>query len=211
MSISEDNEHYRLKFEHDEKFHNNIDKIRTQYCLHYGPMVYGLVHAMNPPFILETGTCQGYLTAWIAKACIELDYRKFYTIDWYNELYPHGCPNGDEIVKKNLDACGVLDGVHKILSTDTIDYLKYAEDRGELNGLGFVVLDDRQEYYYVSQELEICWRNLRPGGVLLIHNVEHAFTREVQQAVLDHMERNNISRRLWFFISSGFGILQKDW
>lgn len=211
MSVSEDNECYRLQYAHDEVFFEGITKIRSQYTLHYGPMVYGLIHASNPAFVLETGTCQGYLTAWIAKACVELDYRKFYTVDWYNEIFPHAAPNGDELVKQNLEQCGVLDGVHKFIAADTLDYLRYAEDRSELKGLGFVVIDDRNEYDYLIKELCICWRNLTPGGLLLVHNVEHHHIKAAFQAVHDFVEQSQISRKLWFFTSLGFIVLQKDW
>lgn len=203
---------HRQVYKHDQAFYAHIHEIRSQYTLPYGPLIYGLIHAINPAFIIETGTCNGYLTAWIAKAVIELNYRKFYTVDWYNESYPHAYPGSQFIVKESLEKCGVLDGVTKVIESEALAYFKYAADRGELNGLSFVVLDDKYESKHLTDELGICWDNLIPGGMIIVHNTEHTHnSREIGRVVDSFIAIKNISRKLHFFTSFGMDILQKDW
>lgn len=207
MNTAEKPEFYRPQFRHDVEFSARISKVRSQYTLPYGPLVYGLVHAINPSFIIETGTCQGYLTAWIAKACIEVGYRKFITVDYYNEQYPHAFPNGMDTVKNNLKNCGVFDGVTEFVVSDALDYFKYTQDRGELNNLGMVVLDDHPGYIHLMQEINIAWNNLIPGGLLIVNDVGV----NAQQAAYDFINSRGVSRKLWFFANSGMAVFQKDW
>lgn len=210
--IPSDQENYRQFYKHDEQFFAHINEIRSQYTLPHGPLIYGLVHAINPAFIIETGTCNGYLTAWIAKAVVELNYRKFYTIDWYNENYPHAAPGTQFIIKENLQKCGVLDGVSKFIESEALSYFRYAADRQLLEGLNLVILDDKYEYSHLMEELNICWDNLIPGGVIAIHNTEHPHnSRELGRCVDDFVTSRGISRKLHLFTSFGMDILQKDW
>lgn len=208
MITPSDREFYQLEYKHNEKFFQNIGKIRGQYTIQYGPMVYGLIHAINASFIVETGTCHGYLTAWIAKASCELNHRKFITVDWHNERFPHSEPGSDFVVRENLQKCGVLDGVSDFVISEALSWFRYSEDRGELKGLSFVVLDDSKEYHYVTQELEIIWRNLVPGGLLLVHGVENQHDNSVQKAVNDTIKTE---KKIIFFTNLGFIIIQKPW
>lgn len=208
MITPSDREFYTIDYKHNEAFFKNLHLIRGQYTVQYGPMVYGLIHAINPGFMLETGTCHGYLTAWMAKASVELNHRKFITIDWYNEQFPHSSPGSDFQVKENLNNCGVLDGVSDFVIAEALSYFKYASDRGELNGLCFAVIDDCKEYSYLCEELAICWKHIVPGGLLLVYGIENQHNHEVQRAVNDTI---HTPRRMQFFINSGFGVYQKDW
>lgn len=196
-------------------FYENIDSIKSWGTLPFGPLAYSLVHSNNPNLIIETGTNSGYITAYIAKACIELKNKVFFTIDWYNKdhawLYENIEGQLDKKVKINLEKCGVSKGVTKFISHEVISYLLESEEKGlfkELK-LGLVFIDDCHEQDHVYKEMEIFWRNLVPGGIMALHDVQDV--PAVNHAVDDFTRNYGIYRKIWFFISAGCILIQKDW
>lgn len=199
----------------DKAFYENIGDIKSWGTELFGPLVYSLVYAVNPALIIETGTNSGYLTAWIAKACIELQGRIFYTVDWYNKdhawLYEKINRSFSQKTRENLAKCGVISGVTRFISSEVIKYLLEAEEHGLFKEyqLGLVIIDDCHEQDHVYAEMEIFWRNLVPGGIMALHDVQDV--PAVNAAVDDFTRNHGIARKIWLFTSAGFILIQKDW
>lgn len=196
----------------NKKFYDNIGKVYSHNTIPFGPLVYGLIYGVNPNLVIETGTNNGYITAWVAKVCLELDI-EFYSIDLYSgddtQYYESMNRGLYEKAKSNLSICGVLNGVTKFINTDVIEFLLNPKYHMLLRNLGFAVVDDCHEEEHVYTELKILWEYLIPGGMIAIHDIVDAIG--VQNAVSRFLsESTNANNRLWFFISSGYAVIQKN-
>lgn len=192
----------------NQHFLENVGKIHSRYTEVFGPFVYGLCKAIQPKFVIETGTAQGYLTAWLGLYGVESG-NKVITIDWNVESYPHGFPGSTEQVRKNLEACGVENGVI-IVEHEALALLQQMAISGRLNGLQMLILDDYHTYEHLTAEIDTVYPYLVTGGYILVHDVTHGALPEIHNAVIAAINKYKF-KNIWLFNSLGYCILQKEW
>jgi predicted O-methyltransferase YrrM len=169
--------------------------------------LYGTVRALKPSLIIETGTCWGYITAFLASGLQDTGSGKLITIDYYLADYPHPSPNDMEKVRKNLEIAGVLDYVD-IVSGEAVATLKEMASSGKLDGLDMVVLDDNHSYEQVKTEIDIVWDYLKPFGVIAGHDSFNSEFKGVHKAFCEAAEKYN-AQIIWSPYSSGYCLMQK--
>lgn len=201
---------YKEVYMINTKFLQNISKIHSRYTEEFGPLIYGLISSIKPQVIIETGTCQGYITAWIALASLTIPNFKFYSIDWYRESWPHASQGSWKNVENNLRACGVWHGVSKLIVGEAIETLNELKSDGLLKNLGFVILDDWHTYHHLRTEIDIVYPSLVAGGYILVHDTSHDAMPEIVNAVNDSIAYYCM-KNIWLFRSLGYAILQKTW
>lgn len=201
-NLGSDNEARTLAI--DAQFLEGIKSVHSRYTSDFGPLMYSLVKAIQPALVIETGTCQGYLTCWLGLGAKDIG-TKVKTIDWYNEKPPHAHPGSDKLVRENLRRCGVEEYV-EIIMEDALVALAETDK----TGLGICILDDYHSYDHVMKEVALVYQHLVPGGLILIHDVCHEAMAEIGESARAAAKMWNM-KDIWFFRSLGYSMMQKGW
>jgi predicted O-methyltransferase YrrM len=165
----------------------------------YGPLYYGLVRALRPKVIVETGVLHGYTTAWIAAGAQETG-AEFYAIDNFSE-------SNRQTTVDSLSRCGVSESI-SLLCGDSIEILTHLSDEGKLQDLGMAVFDDEHTYERVNKEMSIIWPHLTDGGVAGGHDCQNEDWPGVNRAYVEWAERPDATF-LWFPKFCGVVFFQK--
>ena len=183
------------------KFVENVESLDPQFTYRWGRLYYGLAYGIHPRVVVETGVYKAYTTAWIAAACSDIG-AKFYAID--NWSYSAATLEG---ARDNLTACGVMDGV-ELISGDALVEMRRLDERGLLEGLGLVFIDDHHEGEHVRREIEFCWPRLTVGGAIVLHDCLCPDFPDLHNTILDFAEEAKITP-IWFPNDRGVVMLQK--
>ena len=190
----------------DKFFLDSVSRIPNRFSEPIGPLLYSLAICNRPKLIVETGTCWGYLTAWMAKAASEIG-GQVVSIDYYAEASPHVGSSDRETVLKNIESCGVLDHV-TLLQGEAVETLNRLSASGQLDGLGMVMIDDRHEASQITAECECVLPHLEDWGLICGHDVFSPAFMEMGRGYL----RFGVDHRLqqvWLTQSEGCIVMQK--
>lgn len=118
--------------------------------------------------ILEIGAFKGYSTCALALACLGTT-KQVYTIDTFTgNLYNTNLQDGASYYgefQANLIACGVQEIVHVLIGRSD-EYYSYFKE-----SLGLLFIDGGHEMKTVQADLNAFLPRLKPGGLLLMHDV----------------------------------------
>lgn len=126
------------------------------------PSLYLLVRLIKPNIVVETGVSAGVSSTYILQALMDNNRGKLYSID----LPPKNIPKGKKtgwIVPKNLKERWELHigDSKEILAPFLI----------ELGEVDCFTHDSLHTYEHMLWEFKTVWKNLRPGGLFLSHDV----------------------------------------
>jgi predicted O-methyltransferase YrrM len=192
----------------DIQFVDNILGVPDRFTKDHGWLLYGLARSFRPRVIVETGSCFGYFTCFLARAALDIG-AKFYTIDYFQGEAPHTGPDDIKVFWENLDCCGVKEGVTELIVDDAIIALKNLAAQGKFNNLGMVVLDDIHLYDRVTEEIDICWPYLLDGGIIGGHDCYWHDFAGVNKAYIEATSKYK-AKSIWSYNSLGFCFLQKN-
>lgn len=137
------------------RFLDNISKIPSRFTEQHGWFLYGLVRFLRPVVIVETGTCHGYCTAFLAQGLLDCGGEgTLYTIDYYNENPPHATANDYEQVKERLQDIAPLKNLHCIRG-EAHHELQRLSFSGKLDNLGLALFDDLHTVEQVNAEIDV--------------------------------------------------------
>jgi predicted O-methyltransferase YrrM len=188
------------------KFAENIVNIPSRFTEIFGPLLYHIVLANRPRVIVETGTCWGYLTAWLALGAQQVGAR-FHTIDFYNEAAPHVGPDDEPQVSAYLEACGVRDNV--TLHRGEANYVLWGlANSGLLDDLGLAMLDDEHARGQITRECEQMLPYLCDWGLICGHDVFDQNYIDMACGYRDLAVAHRLEQ-IWLTESSGLIIMQK--
>ena len=190
----------------DSRFVENVERIPSRFTEIHGWTVYGLIRTIKPKVLIETGTCSGYLTAFMARGALDVG-AKFYSIDYYNEGPPHAEPGSIELVQERLDACGVLSGA-TLIASEAVGAMESLSAAGDLDGLGMALFDDLHSYRQVTKEIEISMRHLTEFGIVGGHDSLCKDFKGVNQAYREAVEKYALVG-VWSPHSQGYCWLQR--
>jgi len=174
----------------------------------HGHNLYAMIRTVKPDRTIETGTANGYSTSFILKALEKNDRGILYTIDYpevegkeyppddfYKEkggaVIPKGRQSGWLVPDALRERCKLFIG----RSQDILPQL--FKTVGEID---IFFHDSEHTYKAMLFEFETAWPYLRPGGILLAHDVNwnNAFTDFAKKVL-----------RTPFFIDGSLGFLIK--
>jgi hypothetical protein len=130
-----------------------------------GEFLWALVRLMKPDRILETGTSYGVSAAYLSSALRENRRGRLVTLD--------GTPAYQEVAKKLCDALGNQEFV-EMVTVDSRDYNPGAQV------FDMLFLDTEPPYRW--GELVRFWKNLREGGLVVMHDL-HPHMNQTGQMV----------------------------
>lgn len=189
-------------------FLENIASLPSRFTEIHGWWLYGTVRAVRPRLVLETGTCWGFMTAFLAEALeANGDGGRVISIDYYSEGLPHATSDALPIVRQNLERVGVSTNV-ELIAGEALTTLRELADRGRLSDLGIVVLDDTHDYDHVRREIDLCWPHLGAFGIIAGHDVFARPLIGVNRAFRD-AARELGACAVWSPHSMGYCLMQK--
>ena len=166
-----------------------------------GLVIYGLVRALNPEYVIETGVAAGVSTAFLGAALIDNGKGKLFSI----ELPPNKVRNIRQADGATFDwphkAVGwaIPNEIHlEIASRHTLilEDVNTALPR-LLSQLPFVDLfihDDLHTPNHMLWEYELVWPKLRPGGILASDDVNEGWLDFCQRRHCGEKALRNIQR-----------------
>jgi cephalosporin hydroxylase len=167
-----------------------------------------MVRTLKPTLIVETGTCWGYVTAFLAKGMLDCGSGgKVVSIDYYQEDYPHARSDSRKTVEENLARCGA-DKCVELVHGEALGTLKAMSRSGLLKNLGIAIFDDTHSFKQVAAEIAVCYPHLVPLGIVGGHDTYNADMPGPGQAFRDAADRLG-AWQLWSHQSSGYTLLQK--
>ncbi len=139
-----------------------------------GLALFGAVRETKPVVCVETGVAYGVSSVFLPKAVALNGFGKVYSIDLPSFTGEEGEPpdSGARIPAERRPGWLVPDflcGNWELLDGSILEFLP-----GLLEGLGaidFFVHDNEHSYECMSLEYEAAIKNLRPGGVLMSHDI----------------------------------------
>jgi len=174
----------------------------------HGHNIYALVRMVKPEKAVETGTANGYSTSFILKAMAknnkgvlysidfpEIEGRQYSPDDFYREK------GGAVIPKDRQSGWLVPDDLRarfKLFTGKSQNILPRLLP--ELEEIDLFFHDSEHTYEAMMYEFKIAWQHLRPGGVLLAHDVNW------NKAFIDYAKHKN---KTPFFIDGSLGFLIK--
>jgi predicted O-methyltransferase YrrM len=183
-----------------------IQDIPSRYTQVHGWLLYGLVRTLQPALVVETGTCLGYITAFLAQGLIDCGGNgTLYTIDSFDGKGVH--KNDYDEVKKTLQRIAPLKNLH-VLKGETIDTLTRLSDEGLITNLSLAVLDDDHSRGHVEKEIDICYKHLVSLGCIAGHDVFNRDLIGVNEAFKSRIDKYGFDS-IWSHHSSGYIICQK--
>ena len=159
----------------------------------YGRFVYALAKHYQPQTILEVGTFTGGTAIGWATALRENGSGQLICIDndsYSKNTYP-------EITRRNLASTGLSDKRFELLNGDSQEILKGLEKRLR-NQVDIYLVDGDHTYEGALADIEYGLPLVRPGGLILVHDVDPA--RAMGEATAQHpypvLEAfNNVARK----------------
>lgn len=163
-----------------DPFRTFADAIPNYNTSRLGPLYYGLVLALQPRTIIETGVFHGCSTAWLARGAAEVGA----TLT---------CVDIDPTLPERLrDIPMPLNGAYWI--GDALEYLR-------ANTADLYVIDDCHEYEHVEAELITIFRTCQPRATIIVHDALNADVPDVRLAL-------SAFKPLWLPASCGVAIIQ---
>lgn len=190
-----------------QKFLDGVQQIPSRFTEVFGPVLYGLILANRPRVIVETGTCWGYLTAWMALGAQDVG-AQFYSIDYYSEQEPHTGPRDIERVHASLCQCGVADSVALIAGEAAYTLWQLGCNSQKLHGLGLAMIDDRHTRQQITDECHTLWPLLLDWGLICGHDVFNVDFLDMACGWKDFAVTHR-AEHLWLTQSSGLILMQK--
>lgn len=121
--------------------------------------LYGLILALRPHLVIETGCYLGHTTAWIADAMERLGGGTLHAIDVD--------PNRIMQAKSYVDRLNL----QKVFMAWHINHCFNAIMDFPPDSIDFAWVDDDHGAEHVSQELDLLIPKMAPGGVIALHDV----------------------------------------
>lgn len=192
----------------DAKFLDAVAQIPSRYTEQHGWFLYGLVRFLRPVVIVETGTCQGYCTAFLAQGLLDCGGEgSLYTIDYYNEQPPHATANDYDSTRKRLQDIVPLKNLH-CMRGEALQTLNQLVELDKLKHLGLAIFDDLHTPEQVSAEIDLVVPHLVEFGCYGGHDcfnvdfplLHRTYKRKAKEYGFDS---------LWTVHSCGYVICQK--
>lgn len=192
----------------DAKFLDNIAKLPSRYTEQHGWFLYGLVRFLRPMVVVETGTCHGYCTAFLAQGLIDCGGEgTLYTIDYYNEGPPHATANEYESNIERLQSITPLKHLY-CLKGEAVATLRDLAERGKLNNLGLALFDDLHTPQQVATEIDIVAPHIVDFGCYGGHDCFNSDFTELQNVYKEKAKQYGFAS-LWSIHSCGYVISQR--
>jgi predicted O-methyltransferase YrrM len=153
--------------------------------------VYALVRLLKPRIVVETGVADGFTSSHILRALEDNGEGRLYSIDLPHYLLPPGKEPG-WIVEEALRArWSLMVGKAEELLPPLLE---------ELGTIDVFLHDSLHTYEHMLFEFGAAWPHLKPGGLLLSHDVGQ------NASFFDFTEKNGIGWRDWrvFHVLGGF-------
>lgn len=126
------------------------------------PAVYAMVRLLRPSIMVETGVADGVTSSYILRAMEDNGHGKLYSIDLPHYLLPDGKEPGwivEDALRKRWELR--VGDAAKLLPP-------LLEELGEID---IFLHDSLHTYEHMLLEFRAAWPHLRPGGMLLSHDV----------------------------------------
>jgi len=136
----------------------------------FGELLYGLIRALKPVKVVETGTFEGFSAVNIAQALKENGVGILWTID-----------TKDYGAREMFKDYGVTDWLETIIGTSP----NALEEIVSKNKVDFVFLDGAHGQSIVSAELEVLHKYLEKGSYIAGHDYSNSYHKGVRLAVED--------------------------
>lgn len=120
-----------------------------------GEFLYSLVRLMKPNFVLETGTHAGISSMYMGQAIKDNEQGKVYTV----EYSPVWCQRAAQLHRN----AGVNVTIVQASSLESATVATMVDD------IDILFLDTEPEIRY--KEFETYFRNVKPGGIIMIHDL----------------------------------------
>jgi len=174
----------------------------------HGHNIYALVRMVKPEKAVETGTANGYSTSFILKAMAKNNKGTLYSIDFPEIEGRQYSPDdfyrekGGAVIPKDRQSGWLvpfdLRPRLKLFTGKSQDILPRLLP--ELGEIGLFFHDSEHTYEAMMYEFKMAWQHLRPGGILLAHDVNW------NKAFIDYARKKN---KTPFFIDGSLGFLIK--
>jgi cephalosporin hydroxylase len=183
-------------------------EIKDRYTVIHAWLLYGLVMTLRPALIVETGTCNGYITAFLAQGLIDCGGEgTLYTIDYYDETPPHAGADDFERNVTMLRKITPLKNMH-ILKGEAIKTLTALAYSGKLANLSIAVLDDNHSRAHVAKEIDILYPHLVGLGCICGHDVYSLDLIGVNEAFQSAIQKYGL-QAIWSHHSMGYIVCQR--
>lgn len=145
----------------------------------YGRFIYAIGKHYRPEYVVEVGTFAGGTAIGWATALKENDCGKLICVD--NDSYSAG--TYPEIARRNLSSTGIKEEQFDLLSGDAgVIIPELAQEY--MGRVDFYLVDADHAYEGALSDLENGLPMLKPGGFLLVHDVDR--NREMLEATPEH-------------------------
>lgn len=145
----------------------------------YGRFVYSLARHYRPDLIVEVGSFAGGTAVGFASALRENGGGKLICVD--HDTYSKG--TFPEVTRRNLQRTGIPDSQFELCAADSREWLPKAER--DLGGkVDIVLIDGDHRYEGALADITDALPLLRPGGLMLVHDVDR--NRRMDEATAHH-------------------------
>ncbi|MCP3978769.1 MAG: class I SAM-dependent methyltransferase [bacterium] len=145
----------------------------------YGRFVYALARELRPDLVVEVGTSAGGTAVGWARALVENGGGALVCLD--NDSYASG--TYPEVARRNIASTGLAQERYELLSGDSRELLLDLALRHERQ-VDIVLVDGDHTYDGATLDIASGLRMLRPGGLLLVHDVDRG--RRMDEATAEH-------------------------
>ncbi len=179
----------------------------------YGRYIYALAKTLKPNTVVEVGSYAGGTAVGWARAMVENGVGKLFCIDL--DVYSKG--TYPEVTRRNVLRAGLPESRFELLNGNSKDMLPALCSRLK-DSVDIVLIDGDHTYEGALTDIQNGLPLLRPGGLLLVHDVDRA--RRMNEQTPEHphpvyeafRKAANDSRSPWCvltYIRKHLGVMQK--
>lgn len=189
-------------------FLENVSQIPSRFTEQHGWFLYGLVRYLRPAVVLETGTCHGYCTAFLAQALIDCGgLGTLFTVDYYKDNPPHATANDLQVNRERLQRITPLKNLH-VMQGEALATIRDLSNAGRLDHLGLAIFDDLHTPEQVAAEIDLVIPHLVEFGCYGGHDCFNTDFPLLHRLYKEKAKQYGFAS-LWTVHSCGYVVCQK--